>query len=292
MEFVLESVGFINGALTSFINNIPEGMRVEGMRYLIGAGGVFLLTWVILSGVFAGRRIRKPLPNKLRNKQMLRELRNSAISIFVFIFAYSVVDYTLQAIFGGPVFKIYSDVAEYGWAYLVFSVALWSFGLDTYFYWTHRFMHHPKFYRFFHMTHHRSHNPTPFTAYSFAPPEAILVYLFVPIFFSIVPMHEIAFVSAMLIQIIRNGMAHCGYELFPRGWVKTPILGIFTTVTHHDLHHEKGNGNYAFYFTFWDRLMGTEHADYAERFDRATARPLELKGSTFFSSKPQRSSKA
>jgi len=292
MEFILDIVGFLNGALTSFINNLPIGMRVEGMRYLIGAGGVFLLTWVILGGVLAGRRIRKPLPNKMRNKQMLRELRNSGISILVFIFAYSVTNYALEAIFDGPVFKIYSDVAEYGWAYLVFSVALWTFGLDTYFYWTHRFMHHRKFYRFFHMSHHRSHNPTPFTAYSFAPPEAVLVYLFVPIFFSIVPMHDIAFVSAMLIQIIRNGMAHCGYELFPRGWVKHPILGIFTTVTHHDLHHEKGNGNYAFYFTFWDRLMGTEHADYAERFDRATEQPLELKASTFFSGKAPKSGKA
>lgn len=278
MEFIFEIFGFINGILSSFIQNLPSGMRVEGMRYLIGAGGTFLLIWVILGGVLAGRRIRKPLPKKMRHKQMLREIRTSGITIIVFVFAYSFTSYVLEAIFGGPVFKIYDDVATYGWAYLVFSVILWSIGLDTYFYWTHRFMHHPKFYKFFHMTHHKSHNPTPFTAYSFAPPETILVYMFVPIFFSIVPMHDVAFVSAMLIQIIRNGVAHCGYELFPRGWVQHPILGIFTTVTHHDLHHEKGNGNYAFYFTFWDRVMGTEHANYAERFDKATEKPLGLKG--------------
>ncbi len=277
MEFILDLVGFINGVLSSFILNLPEGMRVEGLRYLIGAGGTFLLIWVILGSVLAGRRIRKPLPKKMRHKQIQREILSSTITIFVFIFAYSVTSYALEAIFNGPVFKIYDDVATYGWAYLVFSVALWTFGLDTYFYWTHRFMHHPKFYKFFHLTHHKSHNPTPFTAYSFAPPEAVLVYLFVPIFFTIVPMHDVAFVSAMLIQIIRNGIAHCGYELFPRGWVQHPIFGIFTTVTHHDLHHEKSNGNYAFYFTFWDRVMGTEHADYAERFDKATEKPLSLK---------------
>jgi len=274
MELLLNIVGFINGALTEFVSNLPVGMRVEGMRYLIGAGGVFLLTWILLSGVLASRRIRKPLPNKLRNKQILREIRNSGISILVFVFAYSI-----------PVFKIYADVETYGWAYLIFSVVLWSFGLDTYFYWTHRFMHHPKFYRFFHMTHHRSHNPTPFTAYSFAPPEAVLVYLFVPIFFSIVPMHSTAFVIAMLIQIIRNGIAHCGYELFPKGWVGHPIVGIFTTVTHHDLHHEKGRGNYAFYFTFWDRVMSTEHTDYKTRFDRATEKPLILKPRTLLAAK-------
>ncbi len=278
MEFILDILNFLNGALTSFIYNLPEGMRVEGMRYLIGAGGTFLLIWVILGGVLAGRRIRKPLPTKMRHKQMLREIRTSGLTIIVFVFAYSITNYALESIFDGPVFKIYDDVATYGWAYLVFSVALWTFGLDTYFYWTHRFMHHPKFYKFFHITHHKSHNPTPFTAYSFAPSEAVLVYLFVPIFFTIVPMHDVAFVSAMLIQIVRNGVAHCGYELFPRGWVQHPILGIFTTVTHHDLHHEKGNGNYAFYFTFWDRVMDTEHADYAERFNKVTDKPIIING--------------
>jgi len=281
MEFILDILNFLNGALTSFIYNLPEGMRVEGMRYLIGAGGTFLLIWVILGGVLAGRRIRKPLPTKMRHKQMLREIRTSGLTIIVFVFAYSITNYALESIFDGPVFKIYDDVATYGWAYLVFSVALWTFGLDTYFYWTHRFMHHPKFYKFFHITHHKSHNPTPFTAYSFAPSEAVLVYLFVPIFFTIVPMHDVAFVSAMLIQIVRNGVAHCGYELFPRGWVQHPILGIFTTVTHHDLHHEKGNGNYAFYFTFWDRVMDTEHADYAERFNKVTDKPIIIKFSCY-----------
>lgn len=254
--------------------NLSEGMRIEGMRYLIGAGGTFFVTWLVLGGILRNRRIRKALPARFRNKQILREVRNSAITVFIFVVAFSITEYTLSHLFDGPVFKIYSDVETYGWAYLFFSVVLWTIGLDTYFYWTHRFMHHPKFYRFFHIEHHRSHNPTPFTAYSFAPSEAVLVYLFVPIFFTIVPMHDIAFISAMLVQIIRNAIAHCGYEIFPRGWVHHPVLGLFSTVTHHDLHHEKGDGNYAFYFTFWDRLMGTEHKEYKARFDRATAQPL------------------
>jgi len=54
VEFIFEIFGFINGILSSFIQNLPSGMRVEGMRYLIGAGGTFLLIWVILGGVLAG----------------------------------------------------------------------------------------------------------------------------------------------------------------------------------------------------------------------------------------------
>lgn len=257
--------------LSQFIRNLPQGLEVEGVRYLIGAGGVFFVTWVLLRSLLANRRIRRALPAKLRNKQMIRELRNSAISIVVFILCYTITEYVLEAWFGQPIFKIYSDVSEYGWAYLVFSIVLWTIGLDTYFYWTHRFMHHKKFYKFFHLAHHRSHNPTPFTTYSFAPPEAVLVYLFVPLFFMTVPMHEIAFGAAMVIQTTRNAMAHCGYELFPKGWASHPVLGIFATVTHHDMHHEKSVGNYGFYFTFWDRVMGTEHPEYLERFEKVTS---------------------
>ena len=108
MEFIIEILNFLNGAITSFIQNLPQGMRVEGMRYLIGAGGVFLLIWVILGSILAGRRIRKPLPTKMRHKQMLREIRTSLVTIIIFIFAYSTTNYALEAIFGGPVFKTVS----------------------------------------------------------------------------------------------------------------------------------------------------------------------------------------
>ncbi|MFT5573643.1 MAG: lathosterol oxidase [Cryomorphaceae bacterium] len=261
---------FVSDVFIKFITYFPQDFRIEATRYVIGAVGIWFVTWVLLSGVLENRRIRKPMPAILRNKQIIREIRNSLITIVVFVFCFSVTNQIMEDVYGGSIFKVYSDVAKYGWAYLVFSIVLWSIVLDTYFYWTHRFMHLPRFYKFFHLTHHRSHNPTPFTAYSFAPPEAVLVYIFAPIFFILVPMHQDAFVAAMLIQIIRNAMAHCGYELFPRGWAQHPVLGIFATVTHHDLHHEKSSGNYAFYFTFWDRVMGTEHPDYIERFEKAT----------------------
>lgn len=261
---------FIIGVFEHFVGNFADSFRTEATRYWLGAGGIFLLTWVLFAGLLKNRRIRKPLPPRLRNKQMWREIKTSTLTVLVFTFCFSITHQLMVLFFGGSIFQIYGDVSEYGWAYLVFSIVLWSIGLDTYFYWTHRFMHHPKFYKFFHLTHHRSHNPTPFTAYSFAPSEAVLVYIFAPVFFILVPMHKTAFISAMLIQIFRNAIAHCGYEIFPRGWTKHPILGIFTTVTHHDLHHEKSDGNYAFYFTFWDRVMGTEHPEYHERFERAT----------------------
>lgn len=41
-------------------------------------------------------------------------------------------------------------------------------------------------------------------------------------------------------------------------------------VTHHDMHHTSGNSNFGLYFTWWDRMMGTEHPQYLAK---ATGNP-------------------
>ena len=45
---------------------------------------------------------------------------------------------------------------------------------DTYFYWAHRAMHHPKIYRHVHLVHHLSQNPSPWAAFAFHPFEAVI----------------------------------------------------------------------------------------------------------------------
>ena len=44
-----------------------------------------------------------------------------------------------------------------------------------------------------------------------------------------------------------------------------PLLRWAATVTHHDLHHADARGNYALYFTWWDRWLGTLHPAYDTR---------------------------
>ncbi len=53
-----------------------------------------------------------------------------------------------------------------------------------------------------------------------------------------------------------------------------PLFDFLTTTTHHDLHHAQAGWNYGLYFTWWDRLMGTEHPDYHARFAQAVRKPL------------------
>jgi len=143
---------------------------------------------------------------------------------------------------------------------------------DAYFYWIHRGMHHPRLYRRFHRLHHRSVTPTPWTAYSFAPLEAIVEAAFLPlIFLFLETSHFIAFAFTSH-MIVRNVIGHAGVELFPKRWLQWPVLRLITTTTHHDLHHSEFRWNYGLYFTWWDRLMGTEHPHYEERFNASVAR--------------------
>ncbi len=89
--------------------------------------------------------------------------------------------------------------------------------------------------------------------------------LFLPLFGLVFPLHETVLFLFLAIMIVRNAMGHSGVEFHPRWWVDSP-LDIFTTVTHHDLHHQRTHGNYSLYFTWWDRWMGTEFTDYKDRF--------------------------
>ena len=76
----------------------------------------------------------------------------------------------------------------------------------------------------------------------------------------------------MLHMIARNVIGHSGFELFPRGTARHRVFGWLTTNTHHDLHHSDDSVNYGLYFTWWDRLMTTEHPEYREIFDRVVVR--------------------
>jgi sterol desaturase/sphingolipid hydroxylase (fatty acid hydroxylase superfamily) len=246
---------------------LPEralaGMRFEAIRYSIGTLGVFFGVNTLLAPFIRRRKIRRAKPPR---SQIWMELSNSFCTICVFV-ALDIAIFDLARV---GVLRKYDDVAQYGWAWFWLSVPAALILHDAYFYWAHRAMHHPKIYKWCHLAHHRSHNPTPFTAYSFAPAEAAVQYLFVPLMLVFLPVHGTALAIILLVMIFKNATGHCGYELFPGGMLRNPFLRQLTTVTHHDMHHERANGNYGFYFTWWDKWMGTEHRDYAARFEQAS----------------------
>lgn len=255
----------VNDSIIQLAERAWYGIQFETTRYAIGTLGVFFAIWVLLAPWIQNRRIRTKRPP---HKQIKTELINSFRTVCVFV----ALDILIFDLAENGIFLKYSQLNEYGVVWYVLSIPLAIVLHDTWFYWTHRAMHHKKVYQRFHLTHHRSHNPTPFTAYSFAIGEAVVNYAYVPLMLLFLPLHDSALALVLLVMIFKNALGHCGYEIFPRGTTRHWLLKHSTTVTHHDMHHEKANGNYGLYFTWWDKLMGTEHNHYERRFDEVTQR--------------------
>lgn len=233
-------------------------------RYWVGTLLVTFLIWGLLRPWIASRKIQPKFP---RWRQIRREVLYSMQSIVIFSLNGSLVALGIEK----GIFKVYSDIGEYGIWYFIASTILALIIHDTYFYWVHRAMHHPKLFKHMHRTHHRSRNPTPFTAYAFDAPEAVVMAAFLPIMVLFLPLHHVSIGLVLAIMILRNAIGHCGFEVFPRKTLRSPWLSWNTTVTHHDMHHRYNRSNYGFYFSWWDKLMGTEDPEYEEHFERATA---------------------
>ena len=242
--------------------------RFDLSRYLIGAGGVFLVVWVMLGRHLGDRKIRKKsAPPRQMRREFLTSLRTVAI--------FALIGLSIFYLRSIGAIDVYLNPAERGWAYFAFSLAALIVLHDAWFYWTHRLIHHPRLFRRVHRTHHKSHNPTPWTAYSFDMSEALVNALYLPLALMLIPASPLAVFLFLAHMMLRNAIGHCGYELFPGNRDGRPVFDWMTTVTHHDLHHEQAGWNYGLYFTWWDRLMGTEHPLYHERFAQAVRTPLD-----------------
>jgi lathosterol oxidase len=183
-----------------------------------------------------------------------REIMSSLRTLLIFSLVYAGLHLGTRA----HVFTVYLGVGPLGFAYMLASAVAMIVAHDAYFYWTHRLMHQPRLYRWFHRTHHKSITPTVFACYAFDVPEAIVHGLFVPIWLLVFPMQLAAIWFALSFMFTINALGHSGVELFA-GAGRSRWFGWWGTCTGHDLHHSTFHYNYALYFTWWDRWMGTDH---------------------------------
>ena len=254
------------------VNIYPHIFQFDLSRYVIGAGGVFIVVNLLLAHWLRERKIRTKSPAA---RQMGREFLTSIRTVAVFALVAGLPIYFLR---NAGVIDAYADPAERGWLYFAFTLAALIVFHDAWFYWTHRLIHDPRLFRRVHRTHHKSHNPSPWTAYSFDISEAVINAAYVPLILLIVPASGLAVFLFLGHMMLRNAIGHCGYEIFPAARNGRPLFDWMTSVTHHDLHHEQAGWNYGLYFSWWDRLMGTEHPLYHEKFAASIQRPLD--GST------------
>lgn len=236
--------------------------------YIRFATMAFVLFYFILKRPLWFRKIQKKMP-KLTDYS--RDVFYSIVSVGIFaiintITFYYFIDYT----------NLYYEISDYGIAYYAFTW-VWMFFLhDTCFYWTHRAMHHPTLFKHVHLVHHKSHNPSPWTAYAFHPFEAVMEASILPIIAFTLPVHNSAISLYFILSIVFNVYAHLGFELFPKGFHKTWIGRFFNTSVAHNLHHDKFHGNYGLYFLIWDRWMGTVREDYDTTYEVTTEGQMDL----------------
>jgi sterol desaturase/sphingolipid hydroxylase (fatty acid hydroxylase superfamily) len=237
-------------------------------RYIIFAVAVWLVLWVVLRVPLRGRKIREDTPPP---RQVAVEFLYSVRSIAIF----STVGVGIALLQRAGLYPLAKVAESWGPAWFAASLGLMIVGQDAWIYWTHRWMHRPRWFRTFHRRHHRSNNPSPFTAYSFDFGEAFLMVAFVALWPLVVPTPWGVVPLFMFHQIFRNTILHAGYELTPPRADGRPWFGWLTTTTHHDLHHAQAGWNYAPWFTWWDRWLGTEHPEYLARYAAAVRRPLK-----------------
>jgi Delta7-sterol 5-desaturase len=217
---------------------------IVGVRYLLASGGFALLTRATRPGLYVGL-----------DKQIVREIRWSLYSAAIYGIPAGVVAWGWQE-HGWT--RIYTDTAAYPLWYLPVSVLLFLFAHDTWFYWSHRWMHRPAVFRRVHAVHHQSRPPTAWAAMAFHPLEALTGAVVIPLLVFVIPIHAAALGLVLTVMTIMGVTNHMGWEMFPRFMWKGPLGAWLITASHHQRHHDAYGCNYGLYFRFWDRLCGTD----------------------------------
>jgi len=217
---------------------------IVGIRYLISSGAFALATRAVRPGLYTGL-----------DKQIRREIAWSLASAAIYGIPAGVVAWGWQ---NRGWTRIYGDLHAFPLWYLPLSVLLYLLAHDTWFYWTHRWMHRPAPFRLAHAVHHASRPPTAWAAMAFHPIEALTGAIVIPALVFAIPIHIGALAFVLGIMTLMGVTNHMGWEIFPRFLWRGPLGAWLITASHHQRHHADYRCNYGLYFRFWDRLCGTD----------------------------------
>ena len=173
---------------------------INGLRYFLIAGIAFLIFYIFFPNQFFKAKIQA---NIAPNAAFFREIKYSLLSGFITAFIIALIlksDLKNSSL-------IYDQINEYPIYWIFVSYFLAILFHDTWFYWTHRLMHHPKLYKYVHKVHHQSTDPSPFAAFSFHPLEALVEAGAYIIFSFLFPVHLMALIGGQLLQMLLNVIA-------------------------------------------------------------------------------------
>ncbi|MGL5839492.1 MAG: sterol desaturase family protein [Sphingorhabdus sp.] len=243
--------------MTAIIYSALAMTLIVGVRYLATSGFFAWLT----------QRTRPGLYAKL-GPQMRLEIYWSLLSAAIYGIPAGIVAWGWE---NRGWTQIYEAVGDYPLWYLPLSVLLYLVAHDSWFYWTHRLMHRPYWFKLAHAVHHESRPPTAWAAMSFHPWEALTGAIVIPALVFFIPIHIGALACVLAIMTLMGITNHMGWEMFPRWLVNGKLGNWLITATHHQRHHDAYRGNYGLYFRFWDHVCGTDLG--LGSFDRSGRQP-------------------
>jgi sterol desaturase/sphingolipid hydroxylase (fatty acid hydroxylase superfamily) len=217
-------------------------------------------------------------------KEIWREVRMSLSTVLVF----AIMATVLWQFYKLGWTRVYLRLRDYPLWYFPVSVFLCMVFHDTYFYWSHRFMHWRPVFKYFHQGHHRSISPTPWAIFAFQPLEAATQFAGIMAMVMFIPLHPLALLLFFWHDSEVNTAGHTGYEVVPQWLSKHWIYRGFNTVRHHDAHHTNTRVNYGSFFNVWDRWMGTFHDAQPEEAAETATAPAPAIHPTHPSVKPPR----
>jgi Delta7-sterol 5-desaturase len=228
------------------------------LRYFLIAGIIYLLFHLPSTQNF----IHSPSQYQLPSWKLIKhDVRLSILSAGIFALVAALV----MSLYSQGFTLLYSNSHQYGLWYLGVSYVAVLILQDTYFFFTHRLSHHPLLFRWLHKGHHHSRYPTPLTSFAFDPLDAIIQSIFLLGVVCVIPLHFVTVIAVLTTMTIWAVLNHLEIVLlplsFPHHWLGKWFIG----PSHHSIHHLKYTVHYGLYFTFWDKVLGTEDSSYANK---------------------------
>lgn len=254
--------------MTGFLSGIIEFAILLATVYGVTVAVYFALgfgiTW--LNDRNPERRIQK---TRRGEKRKAIEIRQSLLSILITCLSVSI-----------GLFAQYK-----GWAWAPWTFSWWTavplFILcmvlfDAWFYFAHRLLHTKPFYRF-HALHHKCVAPTVWSNDAIGVVDTAMSQGFYAVVVFVVPFPPLILIAHRLFDQFNGTFGHAGFEYFASSTARYPSPMLCTT--YHDQHHSEFRYNYANFFSFWDRVMGTISPTYDGRVEalESMAPPLRFK---------------
>jgi sterol desaturase/sphingolipid hydroxylase (fatty acid hydroxylase superfamily) len=184
--------------ITTFFENIIA-MYGENLLWYAGfAFPFFIIFWIAGKKYFKKIRIQETERANLHHFK--HDLGFSAITFLIF----AIMDVCFLYLESKGYTQIYLNINEYGYLWLGLSFFIVLFIDDMFFYWSHRAMHLPRFYKFFHKVHHESTDPSPLTAFAFHPSEAVIEQLMHVVLPFLLPLNFGLMIAWQIFSMLNN----------------------------------------------------------------------------------------